>query len=93
MKNRRPKNITKKAQFIFGIGASSWFHIVSEKSNYRITRYSEEGELECSKLFQVENKNFDITKPYLFTYLSTCKECTIEQNSLKYKFKTIRDED
>ena len=40
-----PKNISKKAQLIKGLGASSWFTIIAEKKNYRIERFSLDGTL------------------------------------------------
>jgi len=81
-----PKNISEKAQLIEGIGASSWFTIAVEKSLYRIERFSQEGELECSRLFKAEPNTFDINLEYKFTYLSHCKQCTITQNKLTFKF-------
>ena len=85
---RKPINISEKAQLISGIGASSWFTIISEGELYRIERFSPEGELECSRLFRVDPSTFDINNDYEFTYISHCKECTIIQNELKYKFYT-----
>ena len=82
----RPKNISKKAQVIKGIGASSWFTIVEEKNFYRIERFSEKGDLECSNLFTADPDSFDINTAYEFTYLSHCKECTIKQNKQVFKF-------
>ena len=81
-----PKNISQKAQLIKGIGASSWFTIVAEQDLYRIERFSPEGELECSRIFEAEPNTFDINSKYEFTYLSHCKECTIIQNKLMFKF-------
>tara|TARA_B110000438_G_C15334685_1_gene445272 strand:- start:114 stop:383 length:270 start_codon:yes stop_codon:yes gene_type:complete len=83
-----PKNISQKAQLITGIGASSWFTIATEKDLYRIERFSPEGELECSRLFEVEPNAFDINSAYEFTYLSHCKKCIIRQNKLTFKFYT-----
>ena len=83
-----PKNISKKAQLIEGIGASSWFTIVAEQDRYRIERFSTEGELECSRLFEAEPNTFDANLTYEFTYLSHCKECTIIQNQQTFKFYT-----
>ena len=83
-----PKNISEKAQLIKGTGASSWFTIATEKDLYRIERFSPEGELECSRLFEVEPNTFDINSAYEFTYLSHCKECTIRQKKLIFKFHT-----
>ena len=84
----RPQNISDKAQLIKGIGASSWFTIVEENELFRIERFSPEGELECSRLFKADPENFDINKEYKFTYISHCKECTIIQNEVTYKFYT-----
>jgi hypothetical protein len=83
---RRPENISKKAQLISGIGASSWFTIKKENESYRIERFSVDGELECSRLFDAKPSSFDVNKLFEFTYLSHCKECTIIQNGLTYKF-------
>ena len=84
----KPKNISGKAQLLTGVGASSWFEINLENLRYRIKRYSEEGELECSRLFNVNREGFDINTKYEFTYISHCKECTIIQNNKTYKFYT-----
>ena len=90
---KAPKNINKNAQFLAGIGASAWFYIYQEKSRYVIERYSESGKLECSRLFRLVNEGFDINKPYNFTYLSNCKQCTIIQEKIKYKFIAVIYED
>jgi len=85
---KRPENISEKAQLIIGIGASSWFTIKQENEYFRIERFSPDGELECSRLFDATPSSFDINKPFEFTYLSHCKKCTIIQNRLTYKFYT-----
>ena len=84
----KPENIEESAQLLIGTGASSWFHISKEKENYRITRHSEEGTEECSRIFTVNDSTFNINKPFKFTYISHCKECTILQNNKTYNFKT-----
>ena len=81
-----PKNISAKAQLIEGMGASSWFTIVKEKDLYRIERFSLHGKLECSSLFEAKPNTFDINAAYKFTYISHCKECTVFQNQLTFKF-------
>ena len=85
---KKPKNISKKAQLIEGVGASSWFTIIPEQNLYRIERFSEEGELECSRLFKAEPNTFDVNLEYKFTYLSHCKQCTIIQDEQIFKFHT-----
>ena len=86
-----PKNISKEAQLIQGIGASSWFTIYQEAPFYRIERFSIEGNLECSKLFNVFPEGFDISCSYKFVYLSHCKECTVLQNQKTFKFYSNED--
>jgi hypothetical protein len=86
-----PKKISKKAQLITGIGASSWFTIVVEKKKYRIERFSLEGKIECSGLFYAEPSTFDVKSEYKFTYLSHCKHCTIIQRGTKYNFHSYED--
>ena len=56
------------------------FTSTKKKSRYVIERYSEDGNLECSRLFRLVNTGFDINRPYNFTYLSNCKQCTIIQD-------------
>ena len=85
MKNK-PQIISNTAQIIEGIGASSWFTIVKEKNYFRIERFSIKGEKECSSRFKVKPDGFEINKPYRFTYLSHCQECTIIQEKKTYKF-------
>ncbi|MAR40140.1 MAG: hypothetical protein CMD22_05710 [Flavobacteriales bacterium] len=84
----KPKNISVNAQLLTGVGASSWFEIGKEESLYRIKRYSEEGDLECSRLFSVNSEEFNINKDYQFTYISNCKQCKIIQNNKIFIFKT-----
>lgn len=84
----KPKNISGKAQLLTGVGASSWFEITKENSAYRIKRYSEEGELECSRIFSVDSDEFNIDTDYEFTYISHCKQCKIIQNNKIFTFNT-----
>lgn len=86
-----PKKISKKAQIIVGVGASSWFTIEKEKDLYRIERFSLEGELECSKTFYSEPDTFDIKSDYKFTYLSHCNQCTIIQGETTFNFYANED--
>ena len=87
MKSKRHINIPGNAQWLSGtVGSGSWFSITDEKNKYRIKRFSPEGKLECDRIFTVDNSNFDLNIDYKFTFLSHCKECTIIQNEITYKF-------
>ena len=85
------KTIPESSQWLVGIGAGSWFHLSNQKLKYKIERFSEIGELECSSLFKVNNSSFDINKDYKFTYLSHCSFCTIIQNQITFKFKVYEN--
>ena len=87
MKSKRNINIPEKAQWLSGtVGSGSWFLISVENSKYRIQRFCPEGKLECDRIFTVDNSTFDLHIDYQFTFLSHCKECTIIQNEITYKF-------
>ena len=88
MQMYKPNNIPTDSQLLKGIGASAWFHISEEETNFRIKRFSEEGKLECSRIFSINNTDFNIHSPFQFTYTSHCKKCTIIQNNNTYIFKT-----
>ena len=87
MKSKKDINIPDKAQWLSGtVGSGYWFFISTEKSKYRIQRFSTDGTLECDRIFTVDNSTFDLHIDYKFTFLSHCKECTIIQNEMTYKF-------
>ena len=87
MKSKRHINIPGNAQWLSGtVGSGSWFSITDEKNKYRIKRFSPEGKLECDRIFTVDNSAFNVDIDYQFTFLSHCKECTIIQNEITYKF-------
>ena len=87
MKSKRHINIPGNAQWLSGtVGSGSWFSLTDEKNKYRIQRFSSEGKLECDRIFTVDNSAFDLHIDYKFTFLSHCKECTIIQNEITYKF-------
>lgn len=80
--------IPENAQWLSGEGAGSWFHIEVAEPNYRISRYSPEGKIECEGLFKTgRSKLFDIHSPYQFIHLSHCKSVSIQQNRQILQFK------
>ena len=85
----KPKNIEITSQLLKGVGASAWFNIEKEGDKYRIKRYSQNGKLECSRIFTTTSQDFNIKNEYKFTYISHCKECKIIQNNNIHIFKTL----
>ena len=90
-KPNRPNHISPKSQWLSGIGSGSWFNISKKEKKYRIKRFSPEGNLECDRVFFLKKKGFNIEEKFEFTYLSHCKECTIIQNNIEYKFYVDED--
>jgi hypothetical protein len=88
---QKNEKIPEGSQWLGGIGAGSWFCLSKQNDHYKIERFSEIGEQECSKLFKVDKASFDINSEYKFTYLSHCSLCTIIQNQTTFKFKVYEN--
>ena len=82
----KSENIPAEAQWLGGIGAGSWFYIAKKESNYKITRYSPKGIVECIGLFSVDDVNFNLNEKDQFTYISHCSSCTIIKKEKQFKF-------
>ncbi|PKP01896.1 MAG: hypothetical protein CVU14_04355 [Bacteroidetes bacterium HGW-Bacteroidetes-9] len=90
-----PKNdkIPDNAQWLSGEGSGSWFSINQDLDNFRIARYSPEGELECSGVFKQANINsFNINLPFQIDHLSHCQSVVVKQSENKILFKRLDHE-
>ncbi|MCF8454132.1 MAG: hypothetical protein K9G42_13070 [Pedobacter sp.] len=86
----KTESIPENSQWLAGEGAGSWFYIEPKAMDYRITRYSSEGKIECSGLFNTESEtDFNINTPFEFVHLSHCKSVTIRQIDQVLKFHRI----
>ena len=86
-------NIPDNALWLSGEGAGSWFSINQVTKNYRISRYSPEGELECSGVFKVSNFNsFNINLPFQIEHLSHCQNVVVSQSGKIIIFKRFDHE-
>jgi hypothetical protein len=86
----RHTHIPADAQWLSGEGAGSWFHISHFDYNYRIVRYSPDGEIECSGLFVNDNEmHFNLNLPYKVSYLSHCNQITLQQNGYLFTFERL----
>lgn len=89
----KPSNVPLGAQWISGIGAGSWFSIKQESENYRISRFSPDGMLECNGVFKESNfSSFNINLPFQFDHLSHCQSVVIKQSEKKLEFNRINQE-
>jgi|JI10StandDraft_1071094.scaffolds.fasta_scaffold544008_1 hypothetical protein len=82
--------IPENSQWLAGEGAGSWFNIELSVKDYKIIRYSPEGRIECSGLFNtLPESEFNINAPFEFVHLSHCKSVTIKQMDQVLKFYRI----
>lgn len=85
--------IPENAQWLSGEGSGSWFSINQVLENFRISRYSPEGELECDGLFKVfDNNSFNINLPFQIDHLSHCQSVVVKQSENKIAFKRLAHE-
>lgn len=83
----KPFHLSKNAQWLSGEGSGSWFDMELTDDNYLIRRYSPEGKLECSGIFQIsQNTPFEEDKPYSFDHISHCNEVKIKQGKYIHVF-------
>jgi len=86
----KTESIPENSQWLAGEGAGSWFDIELSFNDYKITRYSPEGRIECSGLFNtLSESDFNINAPFEFVHLSHCKSVTIRQMDQVLKFYRI----
>lgn len=86
----RADYLPKTVKWLSGEGCGSWFNIEIREPHFLISRYSPEGKLECSGIFQqVSGEAINLNIDYEFTYLSHCAEVNIIQNENQLKFKLI----
>jgi hypothetical protein len=84
-----PSNLPATAKWLSGEGAGSWFVILKNKdTQFKISRFSPEGLLECEGLFSTSTKNIDIEKDYEITYPSHCATVTIIQEGEKITLRS-----
>lgn len=88
----RTAGIPEGSKWLGGEGAGSWFHFEEKENQYFITRYSPEGNIECSSRFKmVEKVTFDLDFPFEMDYLSHCSEVNVKQNNKVIKFVIASD--
>ena len=85
-KNIIPESM-KGACFLEGVGSSAYFKInqQTDSGKFEMSRFTEEGVEDFRGIFST-NKNFNISKPYSFTYDSNCAYCHIEQDGQRIRF-------
>ncbi|NOQ23832.1 MAG: hypothetical protein GQ564_00580 [Bacteroidales bacterium] len=83
---KNPK-IPKNAQWLSGEGAGSWFDLNLKNSKIKLTKYSPEGLIECTGLY--ENIINSLDHDFQITHPSNCKEVTIIKNKKLISLESI----
>jgi len=87
-----PENLPDNCKWLGGEGYGVWFLITKaeylSKKEYRISRYSDTGKLDCDQIFSLNSdKEFFIDEDFEFAYISHCQKCTIIQNDVFFVFE------
>ena len=79
--------LSKKAQWLSGEVAGSWFVVSQEKSGMiRIKRYTVLGKMECSSLFKSSTK-LNLKRKYQITYPSDYSKVSLNQDGQKIQLE------
>ena len=82
-------NIPKNAKWLSGQGEGTWFVISKEEvlseQEYRIRRFSPQGNLECDRAFKLEQIGFKINEEFEIAHISHCALVRIKQQDIIYK--------
>ncbi len=80
--------IPENAQWLSGEGAGSWFDLSFQGELLRVTRYSPNGEIECSGSYKnITSENINSLEKMRVTYPSNCNRVTIANEDLKHTFE------
>ena len=86
---KRPINLPGTALWLSGEGAGSWF-VIEEfgiSFDYKIIRYSPDGNVECEGTFTA-NKKVYLEKDHSITYPSHCATVTLIQSGQRITLRT-----
>lgn len=82
--------IPNEAKWLSGEGAGSWFHFYPENGFFQITRFSPNGNVECSGIFNASQR-VDLDFSYEISYPSHCQIISIIQQGERITFKRFSD--
>lgn len=83
-----PDHLDGNVKWLSGEGGGSWFLIECIETTYKVSRYSPNGNLECSSSFST-TETIDLTGIYSITYPSHCAVVTVIQNNKPISLNAI----
>jgi hypothetical protein len=82
--------VPKTATWLSGEAGGVWFEIMEKGENYRIKRYSLDGELDCDREFKLVNsETIDLNEPFVMAHTSHCALVRVNQNGVLFVFEYI----
>ncbi len=83
-------NVPKEAKWLSGQGEGTWFTVTKEDgladNEYRIRRHTPQGNLDCDRVFSIDDISFDITQPFEIAHVSHCAVVKTNQADQVYSF-------
>lgn len=84
-------NIPQEAKWLSGQGEGTWFVVTKEKylneQQYRVRRFSPQGNLECDRLFELNDLGFDINRDFEIAHVSHCAIVRVKQAEKVFKME------
>jgi hypothetical protein len=86
----RDAKIPENAQWLSGEGAGSWFTLVPENSQLKVTRYAPDGQVECTGFYKNPGSPANIShRHFLITYPSNCKFVSLKNQDNVLRFERV----
>ena len=67
-------------KWLYGIGASSYFAFRQMGKQLHISRFSEQGKLECKGVFEAQTRELNLEHDFEISYPSHCAKVTLRQD-------------
>lgn len=82
--------VPETAVWLSGEAGGVWFELQENGGNYRIKRFSLDGELDCDRQFKLTNtEKFDLNEPFVMAHTSHCALVRVNQNGILFVFEWI----
>ncbi len=84
--------VPEDAVWLSGEAGGVWFEIKENGDNYRIKRFSLDGELDCDREFKLKNsEKFQLNEPYVMAHTSHCALVRVNQGGVLFIFEYIEE--
>ena len=89
------QHVPSEAKWLTGQGEGTWFTITKEanlaSNEYRVRRTSPQGNLDCDRIFVIEEESFDFNSEWDITHVSHCAIVRVIQEGKVYQLDFMRE--